>query len=798
VKLQSSPIQTTCTLCATPVKQRGYSDNEHSFCCAGCHAVYQILACQAALVNYKEHPLFQQALRSGLISNPDLIEQMRAEASYSPDEEYKKLYLEIQAMWCPSCAQVISLILLRQKGVRTCLVDYSTDLASIEYAPRLISSEKIERLIKNLGYQPHSLENAQKGALHTSLYIRFIVAAFCSLNLMMFSYPIYASYFDAETLGYAQLFAWLSGVGAIPVLTYSAWPIWRRFYSAMRVGIWGMETLVMIGVMAALGLSVYELGRGSAYVYFDSMTVIIVFVLLGKILESRAKFSAKDSLIRLTRGLPRRGRKKFTDGSEEFLSIKEIAIGDCLVALTGEKIVLDGIVKAGEGICDESLMTGESRPIFKQKGATVLAGSIVQQGRLEIQVTATADETALQRIIAMVEQDIGHKSQYVRVADRIVKWFVPIVVTLAFVTALYCWLMGVADAGYTVTQTALTRAISVLLISCPCAIGIAAPLAESHVLNAFSKIGAIVRNRGCLAFFGKESVFFFDKTGTITEGKFKVLKGIENLDFSLQMALKALVMCSNHPIAAAINQALLCLPAPMEQTEELVGRGIRGYVGKELFYLGSTRFLKEQGILIDQVDELTGIQTDVFFAHNHQLLAHIKLGDSLKADAQSTVAALKPVKTWLVSGDAAASVQAVAKECQFDQWHAECHPLQKREWVNQLRQKGEIVVMLGDGINDAPALTAAHVGIAVVSATDASIQVSDILLTTDRLHVIPLLRKIAIKGHCIVRQNLFWAFFYNVFGIGLAMLGYLSPIFAAFAMIASSLMVLLNAQRIRY
>lgn len=785
----------TCQLCETPVGRKGYVDGEKAFCCAGCQAVFQILQCQGATNNYANHPLFKEAIRSGLISNTELLEQLKQKQIDLPEEEFEKLHLEIQEMWCPSCAKVIHLILMKEEGIRQCVVDYSTDLASIEYAPRYLSKEKILCLIEKLGYRPVSLQDPRHKAVSSSLWLRFIIAAFCSLNIMMFAYPIYASYFYHEADGYADLFTWLSLIGTLPVLTYCAWPIWRRFFTAMRVGIWGMETLVCIGVTAALIISLYEFWRGSHYVYFDTMSVIIAFVLLGKIVESKAKFSAKDSLLKLVRGLPRRGRKRFSDGEEKFVAQKEIEIGDFIVTLTGEKIVLDGFVEEGEGACDESLITGESVPLVKRKGSTVLAGSFLQHGRLVIKVTAKLEETALHRIINTVEQDIGHKSQYTRPVDEIVKWFVPLVLALAIGVGIYCISLGVADEGYTVMQTAFVRAISVLLISCPCAIGIAAPLVESHVLNALAKKGALVRNRGCLPYMGRENVFVFDKTGTITEGKFKIVSGVEKLAQHEKMALKGLVLHSNHPIAVAINADLKCPVLEMQEVEELIGKGIRGRWNDDHYLLGSESFLHSQNITIPN-DDKQRIETRVFLVKNGICLDEIILGDRIKQGVVEVVKKLAPLDVWLVSGDSREVVKHVSEKCKIDKWMAECHPLQKREFIEKLKSNGAIVTMLGDGINDAPSLTAAHVGIAVVSATDISVQVSDVLLTTDKLEIIPWLRQVSIKGHRLIRQNLFWAFFYNVVGIGLALAGVLTPLLAASAMIISSLMVLLNAQRV--
>lgn len=789
-----------CVLCHSSVKadQHRIVEEETLFCCKGCHIVYQILKAQGALANFKEHPVYQQALQAGFITNP-LLHFSKDEEKKIPEEDFQKLHLTIQNMWCPSCAQVIHLILLKEKGVRLCVVDYSTDLASIEYTPRLISKEKLLQLIQKLGYDPLFLQDPRQKAINRSLMLRFIVAAFFSLNVMMFAYPIYATYFDkGDGEGYALLFAWLSLIGSLPVLLYSGWPIWRRCWTAIKVGIWGMETLVTIGVAAATGLSLYELFHGSPYVYFDSVTVIIMFVLLGKIMESKAKFSAKDALIKLSLALPRKGRKRLKNGEEEYVPIKEFMPGDLLIVRMGEKIVLDGCVLEGSGACNESLMTGESLPVAKNEGATVLAGTLLQQGFLVVKVTSTLEESTLQRIINMVSEDIGHKSKYVRAADKIVKWFVPFVIGLAVTVGMICYLGGLADEGKNSLQTAFIRAISILLISCPCAIGIAAPLAESYLLNALAKLGILVRNRGCLAFLGKETRFVFDKTGTVTEGHFTVCGGLDSLTFEDKMALKGLVAQSLHPIAVALQTTLLCPPSSFERVEELVGKGIQGILHGKKYDLGSAIFMDQLGVAIplNTQEGDSSILTTVYFAIEGICITAIHLGDRLKPGIQEFIQLLYPTKTLLVSGDAEAPVAKVAAACGISAWKSGYHPLQKKELIDRLRKEGEIIAMLGDGMNDAPALTASHIGIAVVSASDISIQVSDLLLTTNNFQSLSLLRQIAVKGRKIIQQNLFWAFFYNCVGLGLAAVGLLTPLFAACAMVMSSFIVLINAQRL--
>lgn len=777
----------SCALCTLEMTHP-IVDGERFFCCHGCKAVYNILSAKDELINFSENPVFKQALHSGLISNPLLLKKDTQEF------ESERFYLEIQEMWCPSCAELISLVLSQESGIKRCVVDYATDLASIEFHPRFLSKEAILERIKNLGYHPFFLLEGERKAVSFSLYFRFFVSAFFSLNIMMFSYPLYATYFDFDGEGVGKLFAWISCFASLPVVGYSGYPILRKAWSSLKGGMPGMEFLVSIGVLSAFALSLFNLMRGDTKVYFDSMAVIISFVLLGKIIEAKAKFSAKDSLFRLNRTLPRRGRKRLENGEFAFVPVKEIVPGDSLMVLTGEKIILDGLVEEGEGSCDESMMTGEALPVFKKKGDSLLGGTHVTHGWFTFTVTNGVEQSALQRIIQLIEREIGFKSHYVRITDPISRWFVPIIFLIATVSAMATWLYGETDPNYTSGEIAFVRFMSILLISCPCAIGIAAPLAEAHIMNSLAKLGAILRNRACLRFLGNETLFVFDKTGTITKGCFEVT-GEEGSLNSLELSiLKSMTTHSTHPISKAIHEFIKANTTPLATVEEFSGLGIKATYKESTYFLGSPSFLQSHGVKGSSLFERGSQGTIVFFAAGATLLGLFELSDQIKEKGREVIKALP--RTLLLSGDGSGAVEHVAKECGFKEWKWRQSPLDKKEMVDELKKKGEIICMVGDGINDAPSLTSAHVGISVVSATDISIQVSDLLLTVDKLEVIPRIGQLARKGRRVIYQNLFWAFFYNIIGIGLAVYGMLTPIFASFAMVASSLIVLFNSQRI--
>jgi len=749
----------SCLLCQTPIEE-----SVNPFCCAGCQTVHTVLAARNQLDDFQKHPLFLQAVEAGLISNPQLLEKFQPH-----DVEWHKFPLEIQNMWCPACAEIIRLLLLQTPGIRRCIVDYATDLASIEYAPQILSKDEILQLIRTYGYHAAPLGETIP---NSDLTMRFGVAAFFSLNVMMFAYPLYATYFNFDADGGGPLFAWLSCLASLPVLFYSGWPIFKRFWLTLKMGRPGMETLVVLGVVTSFALSCYDLYQGGTRVYFDSMTVIIAFVLLGKLIEGKAKLSAKTALIQLTKGLPRRGRKRLADGNWSFVPLKEIVIGDLVSVGAGEKIVLDGVVYEGEGFADEALMTGESRPISKKAGDKVLGGAILQHGWLAYAVTATQEQSALQKILQMVECDLGTKGEELPLVDTIVRWFVPCVVFLALLTFLSVSWLNLEDP--------FIRTLSILLISCPCAIGIAAPLAEAHLINRLAHLGVLVRNRTALRYLGLETLYVFDKTGTVTEGSFTVLEGLETLSESERSILKGLVAHSSHPIAKALLKELPKPACPFATVEELAGQGMRAGI----YRLGSALFV---GLPPDDIPH-----TVVYFMQEDRLLTKIVLGDKLRADLP-----ILDCATALLSGDSHFTTAEMARQAGFPFFYGNCTPADKKQKIEHWKNSGEIVAMVGDGINDAPSLTAAHVGISVCSASDISVQVSDILLTTDKLSILIEIRSLARRGRAILHQNLFWAFFYNLIGIGLAVAGLLTPIFSAFAMMMSSLTVLLNAQRLK-
>lgn len=767
----------SCKLCNQAIHSSSLSDEEGEYCCHGCQAVYHILKSQGRLKNAYDEPLFLQAAKHGVISNPEVLKCLQGKSNET-DLKKNKEYFEIEDLWCPSCADVICLVLKLKEGIVSCRVDFSTDLGVVEYFPQKISKERIYEIISGLGYTIKPLEAEGKRTVQKGLVLRLSIAAFCSLNVMMFSYPVYATYFSNDAASYGHLFAWIAFFASLPSVTYCAWPIYRRGWNAFLVGIVGMEALVSLGVLSAFLLSFIHLIQGGVHIYFDSMSVIIAFVLLGKLLESQAKYSAKESLLQITRSLPKRGRKLLPDGSQVYVPIKEIQKGDLFGINTGEKVVLDGMIVEGEALVDESVMTGESYPLRKKMGDGVIAGSLVNAGTIVAKASASLEASSLHKIVDMLNDERSHKRGFRKAVDTVSQWFVPVVIGLAL--GIFLW---------DISSYSALKAISVVLIACPCAIGIAVPLAESYLLHGMGSLGAVIRNREVLAFLGKESVCVFDKTGTITQGKFQVISGLESLSKEHLSILKGMAQNSNHPISQAIARSIHLPPVTLDRTQEILGKGIIGTWQSKEYALGSDSLINGQTMKKSEA-------TQALFYVEGKWAATILLEDSLRDNVKETLDGLKPAETILLSGDHQRAVERIATLCGFKKCFWEQSPMHKRDFIQQLTKK-KVVCMVGDGVNDAPALSAAHVGISAVSATDISIHTSDILLTTDHLGVLPKIRHLAVKGRRVIKQNLFWAFSYNVIGIFLALSGYLSPLYSAFAMVFSSVIVILNSSRLR-
>ena len=707
------------------------------------------------------------------------------------------LDLRVEGMTCASCVARVEKALRRVPGVVDASVNLATETATV-VATQPVTEAAIAA-IRKAGYEA-AVRASREPPVSSSDAWEVGIAAALSLPLVL---PMFASLFGAHWM----LPAWLQLVLATPV----QFVIGARFYvaafKALRARAGNMDLLVALGTSAAYFLSVWLAfaSRGEAHLYFEASAVVITLVRLGKFLEARAKRRATQAIRALSELRPERARV-LRDGLEADVAIESISMGDVVVVRPGERIAVDGEVTEGESHVDESLVTGESLPVVKAPGSRVTGGSMNSDGRLIVRTLAVGAETTLARIIRCVESAQAAKAPVQRLVDRVSEIFVPIIVAIALVT-LVAW--GVAGGDWTV---ATLNAVAVLVIACPCALGLATPAAIMAGTGVAASHGILIKDAEALEIAHRVRVVALDKTGTITEGK-PTLADISATDISSHDALRiaaALQSGSEHPLARAVldraRAESMAIPSA-SSVRAVPGRGVEGGVEGRRYALASERWTQEltgdtpRGLSPESVPG-PGARTRswlVALDGKPAAIARLEFGDRVKEGARALVEELhaKGIRVVLVSGDNRAAAEAVASEIGIDEVHAEVLPEDKASVVAKLRAPGAPVAMVGDGINDAPALAAADVGIAMGSGTDVAMHTAGITLMRGDPRLVADALEISRRTYAKIRQNLFWAFVYNVVGVPLAALGWLDPVIAGAAMAFSSVSVVTNALLLR-
>ncbi len=589
---------------------------------------------------------------------------------------------------------------------------------------------------------------------------------------------------------------------AAPVQVWLGARFYRAAWKSLRVGVGTMDLLVALGTTAAFGLSLYLWAAAPAghapHLYFESAAIVIAFVLLGKWLEERATRQTVAALSSLERLAPATARV-VRNGVEAEISVKELAKGERILVRSGERLPADGVIVEGTARVDEALVTGESAPVDKAPAGKVIAGSLNLDGRLVVDVTARGAETTLARIVRMVESAQASKPAVQRLADRVSAVFVPVVVVIALVT-LAGWL--VAGAGL---ETAAVNAVAVLVIACPCALGLATPTAVMAATGVAARRGLLVRDAEMLERAGAVTAVVFDKTGTLTEGRpqLAAVRGAAGMaDGEVLRLAAALEAGATHPLATAVREAAPDAPAAAGIAVE-AGGGVAGVIEGRCLLFGSRRAVANRGIDLDALApvadrlESEGATTSILAetAPQPRALGVVAFRDHIRPQAREAVAALKRdgVRPILLSGDRRGAAEAVARELALDDVRAEVDPAQKSAAIQALKRDGLTVAMVGDGINDAPALAAADIGIAMGGGTDVAFETAGVALMRPDLRLVPAVIDLSRRTVRAIKRGLFWAFAYNVLGIPLAALGFLSPVVAGAAMALSSVSVVLNA-----
>ena len=715
--------------------------------------------------------------------------------------------LQIEGMTCASCVSRVERALKKVPGVQSATVNLATETAEVSLLDAGTGLAALSAAVEKAGYhaQPVPADaapgKAEDAALHTAWPV--VAAALLSLPLVL--------QMAGMALGRSDwmLPPWVQFALATPVQFWLGARFYRAGWAALRDRSGNMDLLVAIGTTAGWGLSVWLMlrhaGHGMPHLYFEASAVVITLVLLGKWLEGRAKRQTTAAIRALNALRPDTARVQ-RDGREVELPVAQLAVGDRVVVRPGERVPADGTVVEGSSHLDESMITGESLPVARHAGDAVTGGSVNGEGLLVVRATALGAESTLARIVRLVESAQAGKAPIQRLVDQVSAVFVPVVLGLALLTLLG-W--GLGSGRW---EDAILNAVAVLVIACPCALGLATPAAVMAGTGVAARRGILIKDAQALEIAHRIDVVAFDKTGTLTEGRPRLVAcEPEGLARDELLALAASLQAgSEHPLARAVLAAAReqgLAPRPADEVQAVAGRGLSGRVDGRVLRLGSTRWMAELGVAAGGLAAAAAqaqaagrtVSWLADLTDTPRLLGLLAFGDTLKPSAPAGIALLREqgVRTVLVSGDNAGAASAVAAQLGIDDVRAEVLPQDKARIVSALRQGGDVVGMVGDGINDAPALAAADVGIAMSTGTDVAMQAAGITLMRGDPALVADALDISRRTYAKIRQNLFWAFVYNVVGIPLAALGWLSPVVAGAAMAFSSVSVVTNALLLR-
>jgi Cu2+-exporting ATPase len=764
----------------------------HDVCCNGCRAAAQWID-QLGLADYyrlrstasARAPDPQVALRNAQTwARPELSRHVVR----TLDAAHSEALLLIDGIRCAACVWLIERSLTALAGVASVQVNAAAQRARIVWDPARTGLVAILGTLAHAGYaalplDAAALDDTRRRESHAALK-RLLVAGFGAMQAMMYASALYLGAFTEMDLATRAAMRWLGLLVATPVVLYSARPFFAGAWRALRARTLGMDVPVALAIALIYGASIVEALRGGGEVYFDSVSMFVFFLLLGRHLEMRARHRAGHLADAMTRLVPACADRIGADGAIERIGALELVSGDRVQIAQGERIPADGVLQSAACRVDESLLSGESAAVDKRQGDALTGGSLLLAGPVVARVTRVGADTALAGIAALVARAQSERPRLARAGERAAAGFVARVLTLAALCAI---LWSIIDPA-----RALTATLAVLVVSCPCAFALAVPTALTRTLSVLAARGVFVVHTDAIENLALATHAVFDKTGTLTAAALDIDR-IDAADRNQALALAAaLARGSTHPIAQALLRAAGAAPLiEASGVRTLAGHGIQGTVDGRILRLGQRSFaLGERG----DVDDDDG----VVLAENGNVLARFHLREHLRAGAFDALDALRAdgVRVELVSGDAHVKVSALAQRLRIEEWHARMSPADKLERLRQLRAQGARVIAVGDGINDAPVLAGADVAVALASGAELAQASGDIVLDGENLAALAHARTLAREAMGVLRQNQRWALVYNLAVVPLGALGLVPPWLAAIGMSLSSLVVILNALRI--
>lgn len=777
-------------------------DKNLYFCCKGCQGVYHLLKSENLDSFYEK--LGNQTLSPAEIATKESKELERFDL-----EGFKKRYIRetkegfyeisliIEGIHCSACVWLNEKVLHKSEGVIEATINYSNNKAKVVWEPDRIKLSEIIEKIRSIGYNAYpydpKLQEERANRIRNDYYSRILVGVFATMNIMWIAIAQYVGYFSGMEQEHKNILNIAEFILATPTLFYSGWIFFRGAYYGLKNRFINMDFLVASGALLAWLYSIYAMVTQKGEVYFDSVTMIITFVLVGKYLEVLSKKQAVDTLDKIVGSMPTEVSVILEDGSKALVSVENIRPKDIIELKPGERVAVDGVLISGSALFDESSLTGESEPIFKEVGDEIISGSICLDSVVRYEATKEAKDSILSQMGELLSDAITKKPKLEQLANTISGYFSVTILAIAVVTFIFWYLKGGSF------ENALIIAISVIVIACPCALGLATPMATLVGISKSAKEGILFKEASMLETLAKSSILALDKTGTITEGKPSVVS-VKIFDgFEPSKAL-ALVDSSNHPISKGVRKYLLnhyenLTPPKIEDIKSIEAKGVIAKCeGVELIG-GNRELINSFGIECNFESE----NSLFIFAINNRVVAIFELRDNLRLDIKEAISKIEAlgIKVVMLTGDNPKSAKRVANEVGIREFYAKLLPQDKANIIKSWQDDGKNVVMAGDGINDAIALARSNIAIAMGSGADIAIEVSDVVLLEDNPKSLLFAFKIARRSFLAVKQNLALSLVYNLLAIPLAVMGYVNPLVSALSMSLSSLVVVGNSMRIK-
>ena len=767
-------------------------DNGKYFCCKGCQGIYHLLQDEGL-------DSFYNKMGENTIEPPkelkDDINKFDKDGfinKYVKEKDgFSEISLIIDGIHCSACVWLNEKVLHKTEGIVEVSINHTNNKAKVLWDNETIKLSQIIQTIRNIGYNAYpydaSMQEVQANAKRQDYYSRLLVGVFTTMNIMWIAVAQYGGYFTGMRSDIKDILNFAEFVLATPALFYTGGVFFKGAYYSLKNKFVNMDLLVVSGALSAYIFSLYSMFTGHGDVYFESVTMIITFVFAGKYIEVLTKKKAVDTLDTFSSSMPTevtlvRDNEKFIVG------VEAVEVGDIIELRAGDKVVIDGVVTTGEGSFDNSSLSGESEPVLLHVNDKVLSGSICVDSVIRYRVLAPYASSMLSKIISLLEDSMDKKPRIEKLANTVSGYFSSAILVLSLLTF---------GAWYFYTDSfeqALIVAISVVVIACPCALGLATPVATLVGISRAAKKGVLFKEATFLETIAKCSTVVLDKTGTLTNGKPKVVDSFIKNDFDSSI-LYSLVSLSTHPISRGVKEFLGSMSlVELEDVIVVEAKGIKAKYKNEKIFAGNSAFMSENGFTCKELKQTNSV---LHVAYKNEIVASFSLEDKLRDGAFKTIEYLKKegLKVVMLTGDNKKVAKKIADEVGIGEYKSELFPQDKAEFITNLRNQGERVVMVGDGINDTLALTNSEVAITLGSGTDVAVSVSDIVLMNDSFEGLKTVFEISKNTFEKVKQNLTISILYNVITVPLAMAGFVIPLVAALSMSLSSLIVVGNSMR---